>query len=61
MDSSQLPIWSDGDIEMCAALIKQNEESFTTLLTELANTDLDKLISIQIVKEKSLRVLYGIF
>ncbi|MNI18738.1 DinB family protein [compost metagenome] len=45
MDSSQLPIWSDGDMAVCAKLSKQNTENFTTLLTELANTDLDNLIT----------------
>ena len=45
MDSSHLPIWSDGDIAVCAKLIKQNEENFTTFLTELAETDLDNLIT----------------
>jgi uncharacterized damage-inducible protein DinB len=45
MDSSQLPIWSEADLEICAELIKQNEESFTAFFTNLANTDLDKIIS----------------
>jgi uncharacterized damage-inducible protein DinB len=45
LDSSQLPIWSDVGIEVCAELVKQNEEGFTTLFTSLANTDLDKGIS----------------
>ena len=45
MDSSRLPIWSEVDIEVCAELVMQNEESLTTFLTNLANTDLDKLIS----------------
>ncbi|BAU28780.1 putative damage-inducible protein DinB [Aneurinibacillus soli] len=44
-DSSQLPIWSEIDIEVCAELVKQNEESFTAFLTNVANTDLDKIIS----------------
>jgi uncharacterized damage-inducible protein DinB len=45
LDSSRLPIWSEVDIEVCAELVMQNEESLTTFLTNLANTDLDKLIS----------------
>ncbi|OAB40581.1 damage-inducible protein DinB [Paenibacillus macquariensis subsp. defensor] len=45
MDSSQMPIWSDGDIEVCAKLSKQNVASFSTYLKELANTDLDNLIT----------------
>ena len=45
LDSSRLPIWSEVDIEVCAELVMQNEESLTTFLTNLANTDLDKLIT----------------
>jgi uncharacterized damage-inducible protein DinB len=45
LDSSRLPIWSEVNIEVCAELVKQNEESFTAFLTNLANTDLDNLIS----------------
>jgi uncharacterized damage-inducible protein DinB len=45
LDSSQLPIWSDVDLAVCAELVKSNEEGFTTLFTSLANTDLDKGIS----------------
>ncbi|MGE7834792.1 DinB family protein [Viridibacillus arvi] len=45
LDSSRLPIWLDVDIEVCAELVRQNEESLTTFLTNLVNTDLDKLIS----------------
>ena len=44
LDSSRLPIWSEVDIEVCAELVMQNEESLTTFLTNLANTELDKLI-----------------
>jgi uncharacterized damage-inducible protein DinB len=29
LDSSRLSIWSEVDIEICAELVKQNEESFT--------------------------------
>ncbi|MGE7184623.1 hypothetical protein ACQKKK_11685 [Peribacillus sp. NPDC006672] len=43
-DSSRLPIWSEVDIEVCAELVMQNKESFTTFLTNLSHTDLDKLI-----------------
>lgn len=45
MDSSQMPIWSDGDLESCATLIKQNEESFKNILTKITNADLDNLVS----------------
>ena len=44
LDSSRLPIWSEVDITVCAELVRQNEESLTTLLTNLTNTDLDKII-----------------
>ena len=44
LDSSRLPIWSEVDIEVCAELVMQNEESLTKFLTNLANSDLDKLI-----------------
>ena len=45
LDSSQLPIWSEVDLEVCAELVRQNEESVTAFLTNLANTGLDQLIS----------------
>ncbi|GGH27450.1 DinB family protein [Paenibacillus segetis] len=45
MDSSQMPIWSDGDITVCAKLIKQNEESYKTFLAEITENDLDSLIT----------------
>lgn len=44
LDSSRLPIWSEVDIAVCAELVRQNEESLTTLLTNITNTDLDKII-----------------
>jgi uncharacterized damage-inducible protein DinB len=45
MDSIQLPIWSDGDIAVCAKLIKQNEENFDIFLTDAAKTNLDNVIA----------------
>lgn len=45
LDSSQMPIWSEGDLTVCTKRIKQNEESFKAILTELAETDLDNLIT----------------
>jgi uncharacterized damage-inducible protein DinB len=45
LDSSRLPIWADVDIDVCADLVMQNNESLTTILTSLSNTDLDKIIS----------------
>ncbi|WP_138756223.1 DinB family protein [Paenibacillus sinopodophylli] len=44
-DSSHLPIWSDGDLQECTKLVKQNEEDFRNLLTELEKIDIDKLVS----------------
>lgn len=44
LDSSQLPIWLEGDIDICAELVSQNEKSLTTFLTNLKNTNLDNLI-----------------
>ena len=44
LDSSRLPIWLEVDMEVCAELVMQNEESLTTFLSNLANSDLDKLI-----------------
>ncbi|SDE66297.1 Uncharacterized damage-inducible protein DinB (forms a four-helix bundle) [Fontibacillus panacisegetis] len=45
MDTSQMPVWSDGDITVCAKRIKQNEENFKTFFAKIANTDLDTLIT----------------
>ena len=45
LDSSQLPIWSEVDLAVCAELVRQNEESVSTFLTNLDSTDLDKIIS----------------
>ncbi|MFX3631368.1 MAG: DinB family protein [Candidatus Pristimantibacillus sp.] len=45
MDSSQLPIWSDGNIEVCAQLSKQNAEKFETFFSQLTAIDLDNLIT----------------
>lgn len=44
LDSSQLPIWSEADIEVCAELVAENEESITAFFTNLPETDLDQLI-----------------
>ena len=45
LDSSQLPVWSDIDIEVCAELVMLNEVSFKEYFTDLVEPDLDKLIS----------------
>ena len=44
MDSSQLPVWLDVDIEICAELVMRNEVSFKEYLTDLVEADIDKLI-----------------
>ena len=44
MDSSQLPVWEDVDIEICAELVMRNEVSFKEYLTDLIEPDLDNLI-----------------
>ena len=45
LDSTQLPIWSELELKVCAELILQNEESITAFLSNLTNKDLDKLIT----------------
>ena len=44
LDSSQLLVWSDVDIEICAELVMLNEVSFKEYLTDLVEPDMDKLI-----------------
>jgi uncharacterized damage-inducible protein DinB len=44
LDSSQLTVWSDVDIEGCAELVMLNEASLKAYLTDLVEPDLDKLI-----------------
>jgi len=44
-DSSRLPIWLDVDLEVCKELVRHNEESVKIFLSNLAETDLDKVIS----------------
>ena len=44
LDSSQLPVWSDVDIEICAELVMLNEVSYKKYLTDLVEPDLDNLI-----------------
>jgi len=44
LDSSQLPVWEDVDMEICAELAQHNEERFTEYLNNLVDSDLDKLI-----------------
>ena len=44
LDSSQLLVWSDVDIEICAELVMLNEVSFKEYLTDLVEPDMDKFI-----------------
>ena len=44
LDSSQLPIWSEVDLDVCAELVNQNKESYTEYLGNLTNNDLDQFI-----------------
>lgn len=45
LDSSQLPIWADVGIEVCAQLVKQNEKSIATFLANLTEADLDHSVA----------------
>lgn len=45
IDSSQIPIWSDMNMLQCAELIMQNEMTITTYLTNLNESDLDRLVA----------------
>ena len=45
LDSTQLPLWSAVDIEVCTELVRENEELITTFLANTAKPDLDKLVS----------------
>lgn len=55
MDRSRLPIWQDVDIDVCAELVMQNEESITTFFTNLAETDLEKIISYKNSSDKEFK------
>jgi uncharacterized damage-inducible protein DinB len=45
MDSSLLPIWSDGDLAICEKQIEQNDAHFKALFADIEETDLDNVIS----------------
>ena len=53
-NSLRLPLWSI-DIEVFAELVKQNEDSFSMFLTDLAKVNLDKLISYTNSKETEVK------
>ncbi|MEH6995743.1 DinB family protein [Neobacillus drentensis] len=44
-DSSQLPIWEEVGLDTCVELVAQNNHNFTGLLSNLANSELDQLVS----------------
>ncbi|WHZ00444.1 DinB family protein [Neobacillus sp. YX16] len=44
-DSSQLPIWEEVGLDTCVELVKQNNHNFTGFLSNLANSELDQLVS----------------
>lgn len=45
LDSSHLPIWSDGDLAICEKLIKQNEEAYRAFLDKIDDTELNNVIT----------------
>lgn len=55
MDSSQLPIWSEADIAVCAELVRKNEENFTAFFANLSSSDLDSLICYKNSKGKEFK------
>lgn len=44
LDSSNIPIWTEVDLKVCSELVEQNKELSTKFLSQLSNTDLDKLV-----------------
>ncbi|GAB7386791.1 DinB family protein [Bacillaceae bacterium] len=54
-DGSQIPLWSEADMETCAELVQQNAESYTEFLDHLATADLDKVISYTNSKGKAFK------
>jgi uncharacterized damage-inducible protein DinB len=45
INSSQLPIWEEVSLDKCVQMVKQNNQNFTGLLSNLANSKLDQLVS----------------
>jgi uncharacterized damage-inducible protein DinB len=43
-DSSQLPIWADVSLEVCAVMVKQNDHNFNGYLSGLANSTLEQIV-----------------
>ncbi|PAE37759.1 DinB family protein [Bacillus sp. 7884-1] len=44
-DSSHLPIWADISLESCVEMVNQNYHNYAELLSNLSNTDLDRVVS----------------
>jgi uncharacterized damage-inducible protein DinB len=55
IDSSQLPIWSEANISICAELVRKNQGSFTAFFTNLTSADLDSLICYRNSKGKEFK------
>lgn len=55
LDSSNLPIWSDVDMEVCAEMVLQNNKAISTFLANLLNDDLDQIISYTNSKGKTFK------
>jgi hypothetical protein len=53
-DSLHLPIWADISLESCVEMVNHNYHNYSELLSNLSNTDLDRVVSyIYIVKVQS--------
>ncbi|CEH29211.1 damage-inducible protein DinB [Aneurinibacillus migulanus] len=55
MDSSQLPIWSEANLSVCAELVRKNQDDFTAFFANLTSADLDNLISYRNSKGKEFK------
>lgn len=55
MDSSQLPIWSEANLSVCAELVRKNQDDFTAFFANLTSSDLDNLISYRNSKGKEFK------
>jgi len=44
-DTSQMPIWSPVSLDVCIALVKQNKESFTSILQSLTQERYNQTLS----------------
>ncbi|RTQ96082.1 damage-inducible protein DinB [Lysinibacillus telephonicus] len=44
LDSSNVPIWTEVDLKVCSQLVEENQEVSTKFLSQLNNTDLDKIV-----------------